>query len=406
MGLVPSAGLNGGDRDARGPARPNVLVYFDHGRGPAPDADVEADRNSFPYGYGFCIDHIRLSASHNPPESGLFRFLRRGLAFALGFDVVHAFHNRRAIEDADVVITHTEHEHLAIAVLKILGLVGDAKIVGQSIWLWDDWGRLGPLKRVVYRRLLREVVVHTTHSPVNAAFGSERLGTPVHLVPYGAHVPKGLETFEFSEPPASGTIDVIAPGSDRHRDWRTLVEAARRDPDLRVTIVSRRLRARLLARRCPERVTARRAVSFEEVQQRMRANAVVAIPLKPNMHVSGLSVLFEGLLAHRPVAMTRTGGAEFYGAEHVDWAVPGDPDSLIAAIRAAHARAHDVAALSHGWDSVAERGLTIADYGMRHVLAVWMAQGLHVNPDLLSAPLPVEPLIAAEAERLSGYRQA
>jgi hypothetical protein len=382
------------------PERPLVLVHFDHGRAPAADVDFEADRDAFPYGYGACLDHLRLRASENTPEHALTRVARRGAAFLLGFDVLHAYRNRHLIDEADVVVTHTEHEHLAIALLKILKVVGNTAVVGQSIWLWDNWGRTGPLKRLLYRRLLREIAVHSTHSPVNAEFGTRVLGTTVHLVPYGAHVPRDPQAVHY-EPPMQGThVDVIAPGSDRHRDWRTLVDAARRAPDLRVTIVSRRLRARLAARRCPERVQVTAGGSFTDVQARMRSSSVVAIPLKRNMHVSGLTVLFEGLLAHRPVAMTATGGAELYGASHVDWADTDDPDSLVDAIRAAHRRSADPDGLAAGWRSVAERGLTLDDYGLRHVLAVWMALGRPVLSGLISAERPVGPLVDQEARRL------
>lgn len=380
--------------------RPSVLVHFDHGREPKHPIDPVTRPDSFPYGYGYGAEYLRLSLSRSVAEGRAVRFVRRGLLFTLGFDVVHAFRNRRAMIAADVIITHTEHEHLAVALLKRVGLVGDTRLIGQSIWLWDHWEHLNPVKRLLYRSLLREVDVHTVHSPVNSAFGTDQLDTAVYLVPYGAHVLADESDFSYTPPPVSETVDVVAPGSDRHRDWRTLIDAARRDPTLRVTIVSRRLRPRLLARRCPERVTVRSARSFDEVQQVMREHAVVAVPLKRNRHVSGLTVLFEGLLARRPIAITRAGGSDYYGRDHVDWAAPGDPDALAAAIHAAHARRHDPAGLDLGWRSVAERGLTLRDYGLRHVLAVWIALGFDVDPALLSVDEPIEPLVREHAARL------
>ena len=61
-----------------------------------------------------------LNYAQDTSESAPVRFMRRGLKAALGFDFIHAWRNRHAILQSDVIWTHTEQEHLAVALVLLM----------------------------------------------------------------------------------------------------------------------------------------------------------------------------------------------------------------------------------------------------------------------------------------------
>ncbi|MPT24508.1 MAG: glycosyltransferase family 1 protein, partial [Starkeya sp.] len=141
-----------------------------------------------PYGYRRAERQgceVRFSSAGR--EGLLGKGLRGALRLALGFDVIHALRNRAEIFRADIVWTHTEAQFLAVAMLLSLTRRSSRpKLLGQSVWLMDEWRRLSPLHRPLYRWLLRRVDVLTFHSPENQRRAQQVLGrADAELVPFG-----------------------------------------------------------------------------------------------------------------------------------------------------------------------------------------------------------------------------
>ncbi|KLU27585.1 hypothetical protein EOS_03450, partial [Caballeronia mineralivorans PML1(12)] len=66
------------------------------------------------YGYHYAeSESMALSYSQDHPEGRVLRTIRRGLKAFLGCDLIHAFRNRAALLEADVIWTHTEREYLS-----------------------------------------------------------------------------------------------------------------------------------------------------------------------------------------------------------------------------------------------------------------------------------------------------
>src|SRR5579875_3519254 len=59
----------------------------------------------------------RLTFSEDHPESKVTNVVRRALIRLLGFDLVHAYRNRRLIQAADVVWTMEEIQYLGVCAL-------------------------------------------------------------------------------------------------------------------------------------------------------------------------------------------------------------------------------------------------------------------------------------------------
>lgn len=366
-------------------ARPNVFIHLDNGRSPVSWSKAHHNRQVFgegPYGYQFAGEHLHLTYSRDTDEHRLGRFLRRVLCRIIGFDIIHAFRNLDGLRNAGVIWTHTEHEHLAIAILQKVGLVPRVPIVGQTIWLWDSWKQFGPVRRLLHRWLLAEIDVHTTHSSHNAAYASQELGQPALVVPFGIE-----PAFTVSPRPARAStgINVVAPGNDRHRDWELLAEVARLNPDITVRVLSSRFRARRLVSRSVANFQVVRVTDTADLISEYGQSDVVAVPLRLNAHASGLTVALEALHAGRPLVISRTGGVDDYLHDQAWYARVGDVDSFVAAIRSAAPSAVDGEAMSRRRAHIAACGLTSRDYGLRHVVLTDRVLRRRTFPDSVSA---------------------
>ncbi|GAB3217297.1 glycosyltransferase [Kineococcus gypseus] len=345
-------------------ARTSVLVFLGHGQ----DDEGWEERvrrgeanNPGPYGYAYARDRVDVAYATSRPEGPLGRTVRAGLKYLVGFDLVHAWDNRRAVRDADVVWTHTEKEHLALSALKLLGVLPTGKpVVAQSVWLWG-WlpAARGP-RRALTLRLLRLNQVHTVLAEDGARIGTRVLGRPVHVVPYGVTPaePAGPRT------PRPRPV-VIAPGNDKDRDWETLGRAARLCPEVDFVVLSRRAAAQHLA--SLPNVQVRQAADHSAMEREYAACDAVVVPVRPNPHASGATTVLQAIGIERPVVATRVGGIELYGGETAFYCATGDAESLASAVREALERG-DVEHCRRGREDMLARGLTEEDYALRHVL--------------------------------------
>ncbi len=366
--VAPASLPAGRDRGVTRPLR--VFVHL------ARDKDAEAWRQAWqagtlvgvndetPYGYGRAERMgCALSFSHAHPENPAEKFLRLGLRVLTGFDLLHALRQGESLREADVVWTHTESQYLAVAAA-LAFRKRRPKLLGQSVWLFDRWSRISPLHRLLYRRLIRRVDVLTVLSSENRAVAAALFPEkPVRFVPFG--IPAERVT-----PPVLRTarpLRILAPGSDRHRDWATLAAALDGLPEATATILSGTA-PRALARGRPNlRIT--RARSNPELSEHLSTASVVCVPLKPNLHASGITVVQEAVLAGVPVVATATGGLDgYFGPDAIRYVPPGDSEALRAALldiaeNPEAARTRALRAQAH----MAESGLGAESFIQRHV---------------------------------------
>jgi glycosyltransferase involved in cell wall biosynthesis len=118
-------------------------------------------------------------------------------------------------------------------------------------------------------------------------------------------------------------IRVLSAGSDRHRDWATLIAAIRDWPDAELRIVAPRLPTGL---KLGANVTLVHPKTNAEYLELYRWADVVALALKPNLHGSGITVIEEATICGVPVAVTDVGGLRGYFSDHEVRYFPGsDP---------------------------------------------------------------------------------
>jgi len=311
-----------------------------------------------PYGYDLAGTVFEMRWADTAAERPVVRRIRERFVRTWGFDLIHVWRNRRLVRWADVVWTHTEREHLAVAALQALRIRRRTPVLAQSVWLWDRWPHLGRPQRALVRLLLRRHAVECTHSRENLAFSLQQVpGRRVILLPFGTTVPSGAGP----EREASRARPlVLALGNDADRDWDLMRQVAEAMPDLDFRIASSRRSVRALP--WPANAVCEPARSQGEIADLYRAATVVAVPLKANRHASGATTCVEATGAGRALVVTDTGGIADYVPAGTPLVAVGDHRGWIGALRAV---VDDPPAVDPGF--VRSHGLTQRDYVGRYV---------------------------------------
>ncbi len=330
-----------------------------------------------PYGYFRAgRNGVDIEYSQDLDEGLLMALLRRALRRALGFDLIHAWRTRSQLLSADVVWTHTELEHLAVLLLlRLLRVPKRPRIIAQSVWLFDKWPELSWIRRRFYITLLREADILTTLSPDN-------LKLLRHLLPESR---SDLMMFGIRFEPASSPIRlechqplrIASLGSDMHRDWETLLEAFGNFGEFDVKVASAKVKPR--SAKNMYNVSIEPAETREQVERLYEWADIVVVPLKPNLHGSGISVILEAVACRRPVIATATGGlSAYFSGEEICYVPIRDPVSMRqAALGLAKNNERRMGLVHAAERRIIEAGLTSEMYARRH---------LELSLDLLRSP--------------------
>ncbi|RQH06521.1 glycosyltransferase [Paraburkholderia dinghuensis] len=321
------------------------------------------------YGYHHAeSDEFTLDYSRDQHEIVPMRFARRALKAMLGFDFIHTWRNRRAILRSDVIWTHTEQEHLAVALLLLISARKGGEqplLLAQSVWLLDRWAGYGALRRALYRRLIARADLLTTLASENAALCERYFGRDARRVLYG------LNTGDFPLcPPARwqphDPLRIAAIGNDRDRDWNTLVAALGHDARYQVRIATRRRMP--VSARAPN-VEVVRVSGIKQQHALYEWADLVVVPLRPNTHASGITVMLEAAALGKPMVVTKVGALDDYFDEAaVSWIEPFDPQQLrdaVSRLAAKPAQALDQARAA--CEQLRARDLTTQHFAEQHV---------------------------------------
>jgi glycosyl hydrolase family 16/glycosyl transferase family 1 len=200
-------------------------------------------------------------------------------------------------------------------------------------------------------------------------------------------------------------------GSDRHRDWPTLVRAVENLANCELRIVAPRLASALAQ---AGNVTLVHPGSNAELAALYDWADLVALALTPNLHASGITVVEEATVFGVPVVCTDTGGLTAYFSEgEVCYVTAGDPEEMRAAITAL--AADDAARegmVERAQRKMREAGLTSRQYAQRHAELSYQllqrpaAQQARAQESARLAPLTVVWLAAAGLAISSSFRTA
>jgi glycosyltransferase involved in cell wall biosynthesis len=286
-----------------------------------------------PYGYHFarrygCTVTFSRSTGY---RSGWARLVGRALRRLLGFDLRHIWANRALILSSqfDCIWTHTEYEHLGISLLQKCWGRRRTPVIAQSIWLLDAWSQSTWMRRVFCRWLMRSVAVATFHSPLNSARASSlQLARRVEVVRFGIAMDDFYRSQHDNPASCGRPIRILSLGNDRHRDWETLVRALGERSGYEIRIGSASYPKHLQRSNI--------AVCSMDKTQILENYAwadCVVLPLKHNLHVSGLTITLESVAMQVPLVCADTGGlTSYFDASLVNYFPVGDAQALRCAV--------------------------------------------------------------------------
>lgn len=321
----------------------------------------------FPYGYFRAIDYgCQVTYSTDTPETKPAKLLRLGLRGVLGFDIVHAWRNRRGIQACDVIWTHTESQSLAVLLLlRLYRGPNVPKVIAQCVWLFDRWAGMSAARRWLYSRLLSHADIITVHSPANLRIVKmlfPKVTSDLMLF--------GINTDIMLPPRYSVTrspLRIIALGNDEHRDWMTLIDAAGQlASSCELRIASQKIDHKLVQNR--SNIIILKIQNNNDILDLYNWGDFLVLPCRPNFHASGITVIQEALLRGIPVICSDTGGLRgYFSDEEVRYVPPQDPVALRHAIVDLAASADECRAMVRRAQARMQRaGLSSTSYARRH----------------------------------------
>lgn len=281
--------------------------------------------NRLPYGLHRLADHgFELDVLPGPPKRAAWRLAHGATRRASGgFDLVDALRDRRR-RRCDLALCWDERTGVPAALRSLFP--GEPPVAMGTLWGTDPLAsrRARVLTRDAARRTAAVWANTEEQLDVLAGWGVPR--SRLHLL----RTPGIDVDFWGAEDGVPEPDLVVGVGNDRHRDHELLLEAVRR-------LAARRPVRLELVTEFPLQVPHGRrhaSLSHRELRTLYTRAAVVAVAVKPNLHVSGATVILEAMACERPVVATGTPGVAAYVASgETGTVVPvGEPDVLAAAL--------------------------------------------------------------------------
>ena len=306
---------------------------------------------------------------HRVPRAmgGVARRLTPGLQGTVG-----AAYALRRYTGSDIALSVFENTGLGFQRLQRLSQRGMARMphVMLACWLAEDCQRFTASQRRSVRRSLRDIdrlLVFSQNQVailrVNLGLAADRIGV----------VPFGIDSRFYDAAGCGGRVGgagVVAIGRDRHRDYRTLIEAVRRNR-MPLTLVC--YPENIAGIDPPPWVSVRSGISHDEYRCLLLAADLVVTPTVAPAYPCGQSVLLEAMSIGAATLTTDSLAIREYVTDGTDGALvaPRDPDALAARIAALMADSEEREAMG----TAAARTVR-ARFGLEHLwgaVAVEMA---------------------------------
>lgn len=281
--------------------------------------------NQLPYGFEYYPGHKIVSRglpNRSQPSS-----LRRALQRSALADIPHGISNRQRILSARFIYGHVERDYLTAALILKAGRNHRTKLLGQTVWLFEDLISFSPRRRRYIERLLARVDIFVHNSLQNYKRAQELLPNSRHeYVPFG--ISPAFQQIERS--PRSHHI--LAVGNDRARDWET-VAAATIGIKVPLRIATYKSSPHIEAMRQRHNAQVFHTSSNTELAMQYANSFCLLAITKPNLHASGITAILEAAAAATPIIATRNASLlEYFPEDAVLYVDSGRPDELREAI--------------------------------------------------------------------------
>lgn len=270
-------------------------------------AGIGAD--SSPWGFA----HARQFGHEVTFSRGRRRYLpERAVRWFTGCELVQAFVHRKQLAAADGIFTHTEREGLAAAI--VLRLMGARRPVlqGNFLWLLYKFNQKPWWQRWLARWAMERIDIPTCNAMPNIAAG-EAVGIGnVRYVPYGI----STDSFPITAPTERSGNLISSIGRDEARDWQAIVALAEAMPDMHFRVA---IGDAVVTLADIPNVEVRRTNGVTETNALYDQSRMVVLPLLPNFHASGITVMLEAVARGVPVVAGLQGGLDDYFSADEVW---------------------------------------------------------------------------------------
>lgn len=248
-----------------------------------------------------------------------------------GIDIPHALVNLRKMRRADVIWTVLDWEWLAASLLQCIGLLQRKPIIGNCVFLAENFKQERWSRRKLWPLLMTKNVYLTMHSQRAIDAMKEVLPSKeFHLTHFGISTRAFPITQVNIRPTTQRPIRVYSIGDDPGRDWDCMLAAFGNDSRFEMKITCRWLEQVVAGRYdnlcIPRDVTVNDQRAFYEWAD------IVIVPMKRNLY-SGITVMCEAAAMGKPVVATMTGGAmSYFDSGEVIYVPAGDPMAMKEAV--------------------------------------------------------------------------
>ena len=246
-----------------------------------------------------------------------------------GYDITRSYRRGPGWREADAVLSWEELTSITFPLRRR----GDTPALCSGvIWSTDVWNRTSGrgLESRVTKDLLRRMDLLWCLSDAQSEELSRHVGTSTQVVT----LPFGIDTdfYRAADDEGSARPLVVSGGGDRDRDVNLLFEAmhlvVQKRPDADVVVQSG------TALRPPPGIRVVPSLSHTGLRDLYRRSALVALAMRPNLHVSGMTVALEAMATGRPVVCTATPGMSEYVIDGVTGRLvePSNPQAFASAV--------------------------------------------------------------------------
>ncbi|CAN7558988.1 MAG TPA: glycosyltransferase [Anaerovoracaceae bacterium] len=287
-----------------------------------------------PYGYHYLEEAgFDVLYSQSVRENYFSMIFRKLISRVFRADLVHALRNIGEMAKSDYIFTHTDRETFSVLLLRIaFPWLLKAKIVCQIIWTPDILKQQSKFGARLVGAVLRKADLVITLSSQNREWLNQ-LDSRIQArsVKFGV-CRDSFSAMEFPAIRDDSTLRILAIGNDEHRDWRTFCAALSGASDVHVRVLSRTFKKSVGS--YPDQWGIESANSLSEVKDAYAWADIVVVPLKSNMHASGITCVLEAAFLGVPVIVANTGGLTDYFEEgEVMYYETGNAESLRSQVR-------------------------------------------------------------------------